>query len=97
MGQQRRRYRREFKLDALKLVAEGRPVAEIARGLGIHVNTLHGWRAQLASDPEAAFPGQGNRSEKDDEIRRLKRDLKRVTQERDILKKAAAYFANDKG
>jgi transposase-like protein len=45
MGQQRRRYSREFKLDALKLVAEGRPVGEVARSLGIHVNTLHGWRA----------------------------------------------------
>ena len=97
MGQKRRRYTREFKLDALKLVAEGRPVAEVARNLGIHVNTLHGWRAQFASDPEAAFPGQGNRPDKDDEIRQLKRDLKRVTQERDILKKAAAYFANDEG
>lgn len=95
MGQKRRRYSREFKLDALKLVSEGRPVAEVARNLGIHVNTLHGWRAQLATDPDAPFPGQGNRSEKDEEIRRLKRDLKRVTQERDILKKAAAYFANE--
>jgi transposase len=64
MGQKRRRYSREFKLDALKLVAEGRSVAEVARGLGIHVNTLHGWRAQLAADPQA-FPGQGKRTEKD--------------------------------
>jgi len=97
MGQKRRKYTREFKLDALRLVAEGRAVAEVARGLGVHVNTLHGWRAQFGNDPEAAFAGQGKRADKDEEIRRLKRDLKRVTQERDILKKAAAYFANDKG
>lgn len=97
MGQKRRTYPREFKLDAVKLVAEGRPVAEVARRLGIHVNTLHGWRAQLASDPEAAFPGQGKQSDKDAEIRELKKRLKRAEQERDILKKAAAYFANDEG
>jgi transposase len=78
MGQKRRRYSREFKLDALKLVAEGRSVAEVARSLGVHVNTVHGWRARLANDPEAAFPGQGNRSDQDDEVRRLKRDLKRI-------------------
>ena len=95
MVKKRRRYTREFKLDALKLVAEGRPVAEVARNLGIHVNTLHGWRAQFAADPAAAFPGQGKQSDKDAEIRELKKRLRRAEQERDILKKAAAYFANE--
>ena len=97
MGQRRRQYSREFKLDALKLVAEGRSVASVARGLGIHVNTLHGWRVQLADDPQSAFAERDSSREKDEEIRRLRRELKRVTQERDILKKAAAYFANEEG
>jgi transposase len=95
MGKKRRQYTREFKLDALRLVAEGRPVAEVARAIGVHVNTLHGWRAQLADDPAGAFPGHGKPSEKDQEIRELKKALKRVTQERDILKKAVAYFADE--
>lgn len=95
MVQKRRRYSREFKLDALKLVAEGRAVAEVARNLGVHVNTLHGWRAALATDPDARLSAQAHRADKDEEIRSLRRDLKRVTQERDILKKAAAYFANE--
>lgn len=89
----RRRYTREFKLDALRLVDEGRPVAEVARNLGIHVNTLHGWRQQFSSDPKAAFPGNGKTLGKDEEIRQLKKELKRTQQERDILKKAVAYFA----
>lgn len=95
MGKKRRQYSREFKLDALRLVAEGRPVAEVARGLGVHVNTVHGWRAQMAEDPIGAFPGQGKQAEKDQEIRELKKALKKATQERDILKKALAYFADE--
>jgi transposase len=95
MGQKRRKFSAEFKRDALRLIDEGRSVASVARGLGIYVNTLHGWRNQRIEDPEGAFPGQGNRSDKDEEIRRLKRDLKRVTQDRDILKEAAAYFASE--
>ena len=66
MGQKRRQYSREFKLDALKLVAEGRSVASVARGLGIHVNTLHGWRAQLANDPQSAFAERDTSREKDE-------------------------------
>ena len=97
MVQRRRRYSREFKLDALKLVAEGRPVAEVARNLGVHVNTVHGWRAQLGSHGSAAFAEQNEQADKDEEIRHLKKRLKRTEQERDILKKAAAYFANDEG
>ena len=95
MGKKRRAYTREFKRDALRLIAEGRSVADVARGLGVHVNTLHGWRAQLASDPRGAFPGHGRQSEKDEEIQQLRKALKRVTQERDILKKAVAYFAGE--
>lgn len=94
MGKKRRLYTREFKLDALRLIAEGRSVASVARGLGVHVNTIHGCRAQMAEDPEAAFPGHGKQVGKDEEIRQLRRDLKRVTQERDILKEAVAYFAD---
>ena len=94
MVKKRRRYSREFKLDALKLVAEGRPVAEVARNLGVHVNTVHGWRAQLGSHAPSAAAIQ-EEADKDAEIRELRKKLKRTEQERDILKKAAAYFANE--
>lgn len=96
MATPRRRYTREFKLDALRLIDEGRPVAEVARNLGIHVNTLHGWRQQFSTDPSSAFPGKGKQTGKDEEIRELKKQLKRAQQERDILKKALAYFADEK-
>jgi transposase-like protein len=51
------------------LVDEGRPVAEVASNLGIHVNTLHGWRQQFSDDPSSAFPGNGKSLGKDEEIR----------------------------
>lgn len=96
MPKRRKGYTREFKLDALRLIDQGRSVAEVARNLGVHVNTLHGWRQQFSSDPDSVFPGHGKQLGKDDEIRELKKQLRRVEQERDILKKAVAYFADEK-
>ena len=96
MPKRRRGYTDEFKLDALRLIDQGRSVAEVARNLGVHVNTLHGWRQQLSSDPDTAFSGIGKQLGKDEEIRELKKQLRRAEQERDILKKAAAYFADVK-
>ncbi len=96
MKRQRRAYTREFKLEAVQL-AEGseRPVAEVARDLGIHPNNLYKWRQELASDGDEAFPGQGNAKGEEVEIRQLRRELHRVQQERDILKKALLYFTKE--
>ena len=96
MAKGRKGYTREFKLDALRLIAQGRSVAEVARNLGVHVNTLHGWRQQLGDAPASAFPGNGKQLGQDEEIRELKKQLRRAEQERDILKKAVAYFADVK-
>lgn len=92
----RRTFDREFKQEAVRLVTEkGRSVVEVARNLGFHENLLHKWKRQYLEDEKSAFPGKGNLTPEDEELRRLKRKLTDVTEERDILKKALAYFAED--
>ena len=63
--------------------------------LGIDYSVLRRWKTQLADDPKNAFPGKGKLKAPDEDLRRLKRELERVKEERDILKKALAYFAED--
>jgi transposase len=94
MATRRRRFDKQFKLDAVRLVQESdRPVAEIARELGIHPNILYKWRDQLLADPEDAFPGKGKLKPEEGELRHLRRELELVREERDILKKALAVFS----
>ena len=97
MGKSRRKHSREFKLEAVKQVVEhGRSVSEVADGLGVNRNMLSAWRSKFEADGAVAFPGHGKQTEADAEIKRLKRELAIARQERDILRKAAAYFANAK-
>ena len=92
----RRKYDREFKVEAVKLVTEGgRTVAEAARNLGIHENLLYKWREKYTEDMAHAFPGKGRLKPAEEELRRMKRELADVTQERDILKKALAIFSKE--
>ena len=92
----RRKYDREFKVEAVKLVTEGgRGVAEVARNLGIHENLLYKWREKYSEDIAHAFPGKGRLKPAEEELRRMKRELADVTQERDILKKALAIFSKE--
>ena len=87
----RRRYTKEFKLEAVRQIEEtGRPVRDIAFDLGVHHNTL-----ELRAEGDEAFPGNGQAKDSDDEVRRLKRELARVREERDILKKAVTFFAKE--
>lgn len=93
---QRRKFSREFKLEAVKLVRDrGVTAAQAARDLDVHVNVLRKWVHEAAADAGSAFPGHGNLKPEQLEIERLRRELVRVKAERDILKKAAAYFAKD--
>jgi transposase len=86
---------REFKLEAVRLSENSeKSVAQIARELGISDGVLYRWRRQLREQPEQAFPGKGHQSELEDENRRLRRELERVQQERDILKKVVAIFSH---
>ena len=95
--QKRKRFTKEFKLEAVRRLNKGdRPAAELSRELGINRNQLYKWQEEVAGLGGAAFPGSGRpTSDKDAEIGRLKRELERVTEERDILKKAALYFAKE--
>ncbi len=92
----RRRFSREFKLEAVKLVGErGVSVAQAARDLDVHENVLRKWMKDFAADPQHAFPGQGQMKPEQLEIERLRREVHKLKAERDILKKAAAYFAKE--
>ncbi len=91
----RKTYTREFKLQALRLLTDqGLSVAEVARQLGVGENCLRVWRAAANGQGEAACPGPGNLSAEQEELRRLRAAVHRHRAERDLLKKAAAYFAN---
>ena len=91
----RRRHTREFKLEAVRLVnMQGLTFAEAARDLDIHPSVLRRWVKNYQVDPNHAFPGQGQMKPEQAEVAALKREIKKLRAERDLLKKAAAYFAN---
>ena len=88
------RYTEEFKVAAVKQVVErGHPAAEVAERLGVSIQSIYVWTKRYVV-PDAERKAQDGQS---DEMRRLKAELKRVTEERDILKKAAVYFAKTFG
>jgi transposase len=92
----RRTFNREFKLEAVRLVKErGVSVAQAARDLDVHPNVLRLWVKEFSADPGHAFPGQGRMKPEQLEIERLRREVIKLKAERDILKKAAAYFAKE--
>jgi transposase len=92
---ERRTYTQEFKLEAVRLVRSGIPKARVSRDLGLHLNVLKAWLKQFDQDPDNPFPGKGKMRPEEAELFRLKRELMKVTAERDILKKALAYFAKE--
>lgn len=96
MAKVRRTYTSEFKVEAVKLITEkGYSVAEAARSLGLHENLIRSWKDAFQHQGKQAFPGQGKLSPFEEENRRLRADNKRLLAERDILKKAAAFFARE--
>ena len=95
MPRTRSTYTAEFKLQAVKMITDQKlSVAEVARRLDVGENLLRDWRKAFLARGAAAFPGQGNPSPQDDELRRLRAENARLRAERDLLKKAAAYFAS---
>jgi transposase len=92
----RRIFTREFKLEAVKLVSErGVSIAQACRDLGLHVNVLRKWVRDQKADPQHAFPGQGQMKPEQAEIAALKKEVVKLKMERDLLKKAAAWFAKE--
>ena len=96
MKKNRKKYDTAFKLEAIRLIIEeGRKISEVERNLDISRGTLARWVRETKADPAEVFPGKGRLKAKDEEIRRLSLELKRTQEERDIIKKALAYFAED--
>jgi transposase len=96
MARKRKHYSKEFKIDAVKLITEqGYKVSEAARNLGIHHSSLRRWKDELKANSSQAFPGKGHMSPEKEELHRLRKENKRLRMEREILKKATAFFANE--
>ena len=86
----KKRFDRDFKVSAVRMVTEGgHKAAEVARSLGIHPNQLYNWKRKFSDHGDKAFPGKGNLSE----LAALRRKLRDVEMERDILKKAVGIFS----
>lgn len=93
MAKTRRKFSKEFKIEAVKLVTEGdMSIAQVARDLDLSRSLLARWKRELEEDTEA-FPGKGHQSPEKEENVRLRRRVMQLEQERDILKKAMGYFA----
>ena len=96
MAKARRTFTPEFKVQAVKLVTEqGKSIAAVARDLDLSESLLRGWKQALTAEGERAFPGQGHLPALEEELRRLRAENKRLTMERDVLKKATAFFARE--
>jgi transposase len=96
MAKARRTFTPEFKVQAVQLVTEqGKSIAEVARDLDLSESLLRGWKQALAAEGDRAFPGQGHLPALEEELRRLRAENKRLQMERDILKKATAFFARE--
>lgn len=92
----KRVFSREFKLEAVRLVKErGVSCTQAARDLGLHPNVLRKWVKDYERDATQAFPGGGKMRADDEEMARLRRELEKTKAERDILKKAIAFFAKE--
>jgi len=92
----RRKFTAEFKREAVQMIQQqGLSVAETARRLDLHQNVLRKWQRQFEAQGEQAFPGQGQQTAIEEENRRLREENARLKMERDILKKAAVFFAKE--
>jgi transposase len=88
MEKPKRTFDATFKKEALALLeTSGKPLAQVARDLGISDNTLQGWKQQMREHGQEAFPGNGHQTPQDEEMRRFRRENEILRQERDMLKK----------
>ena len=92
----RRKYSHEFKVEAVRMITQQNlSVAEVAGDLGVSGTVLRRWKKELASEGDQAFPGNGKLSPEQDELRQLRQEVRKLRMERDILKKATAFFAKE--
>src|SRR4051812_10555894 len=96
MAKRRRNYTREFKIESVRrIAAEGKSLAMVARELGLGESLLRSWKTALASEGERAFPGKGNTPAVEEELRRPRAENQKLRLEREVLKKATAFFAKE--
>ena len=96
MTKRRRTFSQEFKQEAVALVVEhGYNCAAAGRSLGISGNLIGRWKRELAEDASAAFPGKGKRSAEEQRIHDLETENRRLRMEKEILKKATAFFVKE--
>lgn len=92
--QRKKRFDKDFKISTVKMLLEGnQSMSSLAKDLGINSNSLYNWKKQYLKDKEGAFPGKGHQTEMEAELTRLRKENAKLIQQRDFLKKAAAYFA----
>ena len=94
MSKKRRTYPREFKLEAIELAQAVGPT-EASKSLGVHANTITKWKRDLEGQGDQAFPGNGRSSSPESELTRLRAENRQLRLEREILKKATAFFARE--
>ena len=93
-GEKRRSYTPEYKNEAVRLITdEGQRIAEVARNLGINTTMLGRWKCE--AQEEDAFPGKGRMKPMEEELRWFRRENRQLKMDREILKKAAAFFARE--
>ena len=96
MGTRRKKYDREFRLEAIRLASDANTTAGVVeRDLGLYQGAISHWKKEYKDNPANAFPGLGRLKPEQEELRRLRKENERLKRERDILKKAAAYFSMD--
>ena len=94
----RKRYDRQFKVDAVRMITDGgHTIAAVSRELGVARSQLQRWKREFQEQPEYAFPGKGRISGENKELEDLRKELARVKEEREILKKAIAVFSKRPG
>lgn len=91
---ERKKYDRDFKLQAVKLSYERESIRELASELEVRPELIYRWRSEFEATREHSFPGNGRLKEPEDELSRLRKELTEVKMERDILKKAISIFSN---
>jgi transposase len=96
MSEKRRQYTDEFKREAVRLVTErGYGVNETARDLGINAKMLERWKRQVRQSSNGVFSVNGHRTAEQEELAHLRKEVKRLKMEREILKKTVSFFASE--
>lgn len=96
MPRKRAKHSAEYKQEALRRIIDGKePIASVADDLGLARETLYRWMREYRSNPNQAFRGSGKLTSQDEEIRKLRQENSRLKEEREILKKAATFFAKE--